>query len=342
MKAAVFYGSRDVRVEEIEPPKLNEDGLILKVLASNMCGTDLKTYVRGHPLIKKGTVMGHEYSGVVIDSSGSFPFKRGDYVVGSNSVPCMECYICKKGSYSLCTNIKKKLVGFTVNGSHAEMISVPPEIVKRNMYRFNNSKPEHIACAEPLASVIHGAEKLKVKEDETVAIIGSGAIGLMFLQVLKLNGAKVIMTNRSEDRLEVAEKLGADVLLKVGGEDIDSKIKNATGGNGADVVIEAVGKRETWEVSLKAARDGGRILLFGGCASGTFVSFDAEMIHYGERQLIGSFHHEPNSFRKAVELIEKGLVRLERIVDMKIRLDSIIDGFKMMEERKALKVSIEP
>ncbi len=341
MKAAVFHGTRDVRVEDVNKPYTRKGEVVLEVLASNMCGTDLKTYQRGHPLIKEGTVMGHEYAGIVVDSMNP-KFKKGDRVVGSNSAPCMKCYLCRKGSYSLCPEIKKTLVGFTVNGSHAEMICVPSNIAERNMYTFRSSKPEHIACAEPLASVIHGISKLDLKGDETVAIIGAGAIGLMFLQVLKTLGARVIVANRSEGRLEIASKLGADLLLKVQEDNTEKEIRNATEGMGADIVIEAVGKKETWERSLGAAREGGKVLLFGGCARGTFVSFEAEMVHYGERQLIGSFHHEPESFKKAVELIERGKVKMENIVDRKIRLDEISEGFRMMEEREALKVSINP
>jgi L-iditol 2-dehydrogenase len=342
LKAAVYRGIRDVRVEDVKEPVAGKGEVLVKILSSNMCGTDLKTYLRGHPLIKEGTVMGHEYSGVVIDADPSTAFRKGDKVVGSNSSPCMECYICRKGSLSLCPLIKERLIGFSLDGSHSEFMKIPSNIVSRNLYRFEKSRPEHIACAEPLASVIHGIKKLDIKEGEIAAVIGSGAIGLMFLQVLKLVGAKVIMTNRTEGRLEIAERLGADVTIKVKDDNISEMIRNQTDGHGADVVIEAVGRKETWEMSIKAARDGGRVLLFGGCARGTTVNFDAEKIHYGERKLIGSFHHEPESFRKAVELIEDGKVKMDSIIDKTIRLEDIAEGFAMMQDKNALKVSIKP
>ena len=342
MKAARFYAPRDVRVEDVERPAPGRGELLIEVLSSNMCGTDLKTFARGHPLVKPGTTMGHEYSGVVRGVGEGLDFKAGDRVVGSNSCPCGRCEMCKRGSYTLCTEIKEALVGFSVDGSYARHLRIPAGISRENTYRFVNAKPEEAACAEPLAAAIHALDLARVRRGETVAVVGSGALGLMFLQLLKGEGAKVIMTNRSEGRLELAERLGADEVIRVSDENLEGSVKKSTAGLGADVVIEAVGRRETWEAAFKATRDGGRVIEFGGCAGGTVVSFDAGKVHYGETAIIGAFHHEPTAFRRAVEAIESGKVNAAPLVTHRLKLEEILDGFELMEKREALKVAIVP
>lgn len=342
MKAARFYGPRDVRVEEVAVPEPGPGELLLKVLSSDMCGTDLKTYLRGHPLMHPPMTMGHEYSGVVEVAGRGSRFRHGDMVVASNSCPCMTCDMCKRGSYSICTRIKEGLLGFSIPGSHAEYLLVPRNIAEKNAYRFRRSKPEEMACAEPLASVTHALDRVGIRKGERVAVVGAGALGLMFLQLLKLKGAWVVTADRSEGRLAVAEKLGADEVIQVEDEDVAEKVRRATGGLGADLVVEAVGGRETWESSFRATRDGGRVLQFGGCASGTQVTFDAGKIHYGETTVVGSFHHEPGAFRRATRAIETGRVKVSPLITHRISIEEITTGFELLERREAMKVTIKP
>lgn len=342
MKAARFHAPLDVRVEDVDEPVAGRGELVIRVLASNMCGTDLKSFLRGHPLMRPPVTMGHEYCGVVVDAGEGARFKEGESVVASNSAPCMRCEMCSRGSYSICTSIKQSLVGFSLPGSYAELMKIPAHIVSTNTYMFSGPSPEEIACAEPLASVIHALDRVAVKEGETVAVVGAGALGLMFLQLLKSKGAKVIVANRSEARLEVAERLGADVLLCVSDDSLARKLRDATGGLGADLVVEAVGRKETWEACFMAARDGGTVLQFGGCQGGTTVEFDAGKIHYGETTIVGSFHHEPTAFRRAVSAIESGDVDVAPFLTHRVRLEEIMAAFELMKTRQAMKVSVIP
>ncbi|MDV3277525.1 MAG: zinc-binding dehydrogenase [Nitrososphaerales archaeon] len=342
MKAARFYAPRDVRLEDVPEPEVGPGELLIEVLASDMCGTDLKTFMRGHPLIKPPITIGHEYSGVVKEAGRGAKFRRGDRIVASNSAPCMKCEMCKRGSYTLCSSITEGLVGFSVPGSYSEYLLVPRNIAEVNTYRFKRSKPEEIACSEPLASVIHALDRVQVERGERVAIVGAGALGLMFLQLLKAKGAEVIVANRSGGRLEVASRLGADSVIQVDDGSLADRVRTATGGLGADVVVEAVGRKETWESAFGAARNGGRVLQFGGCASGTRVEFDAGKIHYGETSVIGSFHHEPTAFRRAVRAIESGEVKTKPLITHRVSLDEIRRGFELMERGEALKVAVLP
>jgi len=342
LKAARFHSPLDVRLEELAEPEAGKGEVVIRVLASNMCGTDLKSFLRGHPLLRPPITMGHEYCGVVVAAGEGAPFKEGERVVASNSAPCMRCEMCSRGSYSICTSIKENMVGFSLPGSYAELMRIPAHIVSSNTYRFSGPSPEEIACAEPLASVIHALDRVSVEEGETAAVVGAGALGLMFLQLLKARGAKVIVANRSEARLEVAERLGADVLLSVSDENLVSRLKDATDGVGADLVVEAVGRKETWEACFMAARDGGTVLQFGGCQGGTVVAFDAGKIHYGETTVVGSFHHEPSAFRRAVNAIELGEVDVAPFLTHRVRLEDILEAFELMKTRQAMKVSVLP
>jgi len=323
-------------------PSAGPGELVLEVQASNMCGTDLKTFVRGHPLIRPPMTMGHEYSGVVKEAGSGAKFRKGDRVVASNSFPCGECLMCRRGSYSLCVSIKDSLIGFSIPGSYSKYILLPRSIALGNAYRFVRASPAEIACAEPLAAVIHSLDRVQVKRGDKIAIVGAGAVGLMFLQLLNLRGAHVIICNRSEGRLAIAEKLGAEAVVQVTDDDLANKLRESTGGLGADVVVEAVGRRETWEAAFKATREGGSVLQFGGCAAGTVVSFDAGKIHYGETTIIGSFHHEPSSFRRAVLAIESGKVKVTPLLTHRLKLEEIEDAFDLMERREALKVAVLP
>jgi len=218
---------------------------------------------------------------------------------------------------------------------------IPRHIVSENAYSVETSvSPGEMACAEPLAAAIHALDRVKLDRGMRVVLIGSGALGLMLLQLLKGKEAHVTMTNRSEGRLRTAEKLGADEVLQVTDEDLVAKAKGSSGGAGPDLVIEAVGKKETWEAAFRIVREGGQVLFFGGCAAGTEVSFDAGKMHYGEVTVTGSFHHEPTSFKRAITAIESGKVRVRPLLTHAVPLQKIQDGFGLMERHDALKVTV--
>jgi L-iditol 2-dehydrogenase len=342
MLAARYWAPRDLRLENAETPVPEEGEVVIKVLASNICGTDLKSFLRGHPLMRPPMTMGHEFCGVVSEvGDGVEKFKPGDRVVASNSSPCGTCAFCRLGAPTLCEKIPSRLIGFSIPGSYAQYLRIPRHIVSDNAYSVKTSvSPEEMACSEPLAAAIHALDRVKLESGMSVFLIGSGALGLMLLQLLKTKGIHVTMTNRSESRLRTAEKLGADEVLRVTDEDLVAKAKGAGGPTGPDLVIEAVGKKETWEAAFRIVREGGQVLLFGGCAAGTEVSFDAGKMHYGEVTVTGSFHHEPSSFKRAITAIESGKVRVRPLLTHSVPLQRIQDGFGLMERREALKVTV--
>ncbi|MDW8034808.1 MAG: alcohol dehydrogenase catalytic domain-containing protein, partial [Nitrososphaerota archaeon] len=296
MKAVLYHGVGDVRVERVDKPTAGRGEIVVKNMVALTCGTDLKMYLRGHPYVKPPIIMGHEFSGIV-DEVGEdvTSIKIGDRVVSTNSAPCGNCIYCKLGKFNLCENLSECIIGFSINGAYAEYVKIPSRIVKHNLYPIpQNLEYEVAALLEPFSCVVRGHRIIKIDVGDTVTILGAGPIGLMHMMLAKSSNAeKVIMVDKSWDRLKFAEELGADVIINGNDEDLLSRVREETNKIGSDVVIEAVGIKDTWENALKIARKGGKILFFGGLPRETIVSLDAYRVHYEEVKLFGSFHFTP-------------------------------------------------
>jgi L-iditol 2-dehydrogenase len=342
MKAAMLYGVKDLRIEDVEVPKVEAGEVVVKVKAATTCGTDLKILQRGYveKVIKLPTIFGHEWAGDVAETGSGLEWpQKGMRVRAGNSAPCLRCKMCQKGKYNLCENM------IWLWGAYAEYIKVPARMVFVNMQEI----PPHVsyeeaAIAEPLACVLHGAEEARISLGDTVAIIGAGPIGLLHLLVAKQMGAeKVIMIDLVDERLSFAQKLGADEAINGGREDSVETVKRLTSGYGADVVIEAIGHPATWEQALKLARKGGTVLEFGGSPPGTEIRVNTEMLHYGELTVLGTFHATPLHFRKALNLIATRTIDVRPLVTRKMRLEEIKEAFEILSTSKnEIKIGIIP
>ncbi|MEM0008313.1 MAG: zinc-binding dehydrogenase [Candidatus Bathyarchaeia archaeon] len=342
MKAAMLYGVKDLRVEDVETPKVGIGEVLVRVRAATTCGTDLKIFQRGYveKVIKLPTVFGHEWAGEVVEVGEGLEWPRkGMRVRAGNSAPCLRCFMCGKGKFNLCENM------IWLWGAYAEYIKVPAHMVRVNMQEI----PPHIsyeeaAITEPLACVLHGVEEARVKLGDSVAIIGAGPIGLLHLLTVKKMGAeKVIMIDLVDERLEFAKKLGADEIINAGKENVEEAVRKATGGYGADAVIEAIGQPATWEQALRLVRKGGTVLEFGGCPPGTEVRFNAEKLHYGEVTVLGAFHATPMHFRKALNLIASKSINVAPLITRRMPLEKIVEAFQILATSKnEIKIAIQP
>ncbi|HLI63277.1 MAG TPA: zinc-binding dehydrogenase [Terriglobales bacterium] len=303
MTAAVLYGKEDVKIEQVPIPTLEEGEVLVKVQVALTCGTDLKVYQRGYHarMIVPPALFGHELAGVVEEVGPNVKgFKKGMRVVALNSAPCGMCFYCSKHQENLCDDLLFN------NGAYAEYIRVPRRIVETNMLAI----PQHVsfeeaAIVEPLACVLRGLHETKMEIGDTVAVIGAGPIGLMFVQVAKLIGCNVISVVKRDSQVAAARRLGANDTVQITAVDDPVKAlrKLTPDGRGCDVVIEAVGRPQAWEWSINMARKGGTVNFFGGCASGTTVALDTQRLHYNELTLKATFHHTPETVRKAFALI---------------------------------------
>ena len=342
MKAAMLYGVKDLRVENIEVPKVTAGEVLARVRAATTCGTDLKIFQRGYveKVIKLPTIFGHEWAGEVVEVGEGLGWpKKGMRIRAGNSAPCLHCTMCQKGKYNLCEDM------IWLWGAYAEYVKIPAHMVMVNTQEI----PEHVsyeeaAITEPFACVLHGVEEARVKLGDTVAIIGAGPIGLLHLLTVKKMGVeKVIIIDIVDDRLNFAARLGADEVINAGKVDVVENIWQLTGGYGADVVIEAIGLPATWEQSLRLVRKGGTVLEFGGCPPGTEIKINAEMLHYGELTVLGTFHTTPLHFRKALNLIASRTIDVRPLITKKMRLKDIKDAFEVLATSKSeIKIAINP
>lgn len=347
MNACLFYGPHDVRYEKVSIPKINENEVLVKIKAALTCGTDLKTFQRGHPLLIRSvpSTFGHQFSGVIVRTGKNVrDFYVGQKIVALNSVPCFKCKYCMKEEFSLCENID------FLNGAYAEYIAVPESIVQHNTYEIPSDMSfETAASLEGLAVVVHGLERSDMSSDKTVCVIGTGSIGLMFVTLAKLSGAKVISLGRKDFKLQIAQSLGADYALNVNqyveSESISKKISEITGGNGPEVVIEAVGVPETWELATRLVSRGGLVNFFGGCKKGTKVELDTYRLHYDELKLIGVFHHTPKHVQAALNLLSNSTFRqkvFDKIITHILPLRDLEKAFLMHQSGEAIQIALRP
>ncbi|MEM2971364.1 MAG: zinc-binding dehydrogenase [Candidatus Bathyarchaeia archaeon] len=342
MKAAMLYGVKDLRVEEVPTPTVEAGEVLVRVKAATTCGTDLKIFQRGYveKIIKLPTVFGHEWAGEVVEVGENLEWPRkGMRVRAGNSAPCLRCFMCQKGKYNLCENM------IWLWGAYAEYIKVPARMVIVNTQEI----PQHVsyeeaAITEPLACVLHGVEEAGVKLGDVVAIIGAGPIGLLhLLTVKKLGVEKAIMIDMAEERLNFAGKLGADETVNAEKMDVVEAVRRFTGGYGADVVIEAVGSPKTWEQALRLVRNGGTVLEFGGCPPNTEIKLSTEQLHYGEVKVLGAFHTTPLHFRKALSLIASKTIDVKPLITKRMRLNEIEEAFQILSTSKSeIKIAVNP
>lgn len=341
MQGVFFLGPGQLELREVPIPTPGPGEVIVKVKAAPTCGTDLKGYRRGHKLFKPPMPFGHEWAGVVHSvGAGVARWKDGDAVVGANSAPCNSCFYCRRGRPQLCENLESRF-NF---GTYAEYLRVPAHIVAQNMHPVPAHLPfAEAAIIEPLACAVLGSLYADIHLGDTVAIIGSGAQGLMQMQIVKsLGAAQVIMLGRQPGRLERAKALGAEHTISTLEVDGVMAVKELTGGRGADVVIESAGSAETWQMAVNMARPGATVVEFSGLPGGTQVSFDATHLHYDELTIKGVFHHTPRTVEMALQLLVSGQVKGSALIDGQIPLSQVEDGLMRMHRSEVVKLAVVP
>ncbi len=345
MNAAMFYAPGDVRFERTEIPQPGPGELLVKVQAALTCGTDIKTYQRGHPKIitKIPSTFGHEFSGEVLEvGQGVTTFEPGMRVVCCNAVPCHECYYCKLGHHNLCENL------LILNGAYAEYIVIPALMVKHNTYQLPEWMTyQEAALAEPLGTAVHAVRAAGIQPGDTVAVIGSGPLGLMLTRLAHLQGGRVILAGKGQERLDQAKKFGVNEIIDITAmtepEDRIQAVRDLTDGRrGVDVVIEAVGKPEAWEEAIQMVRKAGNVIFFGGCKKGTTITVDTVLMHYSELKLIGVFHQTPDDFKRSFDLLAARLVDGRDFVKETLPLSQLIEAFNKVKALEAIKYAIDP
>jgi L-iditol 2-dehydrogenase len=343
MTAAVLYGKERLEIETVDVPKIGAGDVLVRVRAALTCGTDVKVFRRGYHarMIVPPALFGHELAGDIVALGEAVQgFEIGQRVMAANSAPCGECYACRRGQENLCENLMFN------NGAYAEYIRIPERIVQKNLHVIEDHVGyQDAALAEPLACVLHGLEECALRAGDTLAVIGLGPIGMMFVRLAKaVYGARVIAIGRRQPQLDRAARMGADeLILNSDGADVVGAVKGMTEGRGADAVIEAVGLPELWQLAARLLRRGGVVNFFGGCPAGTEVGLDTNLLHYSELTCKASFHHTPALIRKALEVVGRGYVTAKDFVNAVEPLTNLLEVMQhLMSHNGHLKTAIIP
>jgi L-iditol 2-dehydrogenase len=297
MRALIFHGPGDLRLEEVADPVPGPGDVLVQVEVALTDGTDLKAFRRGHPVLlgPPPSPFGHELCGIDVAT--------GRRVVPANSAPCGVCAPCGRGQQTLCESLLPLL-----NGAYAELLVVPERIARTNLLPVPPGlAPELAAMTEPLACCLRGIEAAGIDTGDTVAIVGLGPIGLMLAACVADAGAHPVAVGGRPQRRALAPLFGAE----------------PGDGDGADVVIEAAGTVEAWERALGLVRPGGTVLAFGGLPREARVAIDPFRIHYEEVRLVGSFHHTPRHVRAALGFLASEAVPFERLVTHRVGLEGV-------------------
>ena len=341
MRGHVLVRPGTLELRELPRPRPDPDGVVVRVRAALTCGTDLKAYLRGHPKFPMPTLFGHEFAGEVAEVGNEVcGLREGDPIMAAPTAPCGRCYFCDREQENLCEQAMETMA----LGAYAEYIKLPGSIVRTNLYAKPRALPyAQAALLEPLACVLHGLSRLPVRPDDTVLLIGAGAIALLHLLVLRARGVeRVVVIARHPARAAQAQALGAAVVLPLSAEEVRLPVLELTRGRGADVVIECTGQVGVWELAPQLARRGGHVVLFGGCPSNSLVRFDTHRLHYDEVSVSSPFHLTPRDVRASYELLSSGAFGGAGLVAAEYPLERLGEALDRLRRGEGPKFAIVP
>lgn len=339
MKAAVVYGDNDIRIAEVPNPKPGPQEVLVRVKGSGVCATDVKI-LSGLGLPKElPTILGHEVAGVIeVLGDGLSGLKIGQHVAVYPIAACGECFFCRRGRHSLCLNQFGLAHG--VDGGFAEYVLVPSRIVSlKGIIDIGDMPFDLAAMIEPVSCCLSAAEQCRNKAGDNVLIVGCGPLGLLHIIVSKALGAKIIASDVNEERLAMANNLGADFALNPQKINMLKEVRELTE-VGADVVIAAVGAPKIIEDSLPLVRNGGIFNIFGGTPKGETISLDPRWLHYGEVVLTGTFAASLHHFQKAFQFVKENGEAISRVISVRCGLDGILEAVERVKRGTALKTII--
>jgi len=340
MKAAILHEPLKLEIAEVETPRPRENEILVRVRAIGICPSDVRYYlgIGIHRLVEYGKdsygLIGHEWSGEVCEIGPNVKgIDVGERIAQDHLVPCGMCRYCGMGLTNLCLNKVQYLRGFAEYA-----LAYAP-----NAYKLSESVSfEEAAFAEPLSCVVHAQRIANIKPGDIVVIIGAGPMGLLHMQLAKLAGALVIITDMIKERVKKAKNLGADYAVDVTEEDPVSLVKYVTNGIGADKVIVSIGGKRPIEQSFQIARKNGTIILFGGTVPPESVEINPNIIHYGEIIITGSTDYTRDDFRVAIGLINNHRLRLKELITHVFPLEKLKEAFETVVAKKGLKVMVHP
>ncbi len=342
MKALIFYGAGDYRIEEKKTPRLLDGDVLLKVHGAGICGTDIKIFTYGHHAIHKPVTTGHEIVGEVVESKSKNKHAAlGTNVLVVTPVGCMQCRYCRAGEQNACPQVADQghSIGYFCDGGFAEYVRIPKEAVDQDVLipiPPSDIPLEHFALGEPLSCVINGAGKLKMTPQDTVLVMGAGPIGCMHVGFARAQGVKkIILTDIDEKKLALAQTAPADEFILHVGDNL-KKYEY-------DVIIIAApsGQAQQDAVSLAAPR--ARISFFGGLPkTNPTITLDSNRLHYRELEIYGAYASTRKQYVEALNLILDKKIDTKKLISHILPLDKIDHAIQLMKRGEAIKIILIP
>ena len=312
MRAAVLHGPGDLRIEQVADPQPGPGEVVVRIDAATTCGTDVKMWRRGHPILPPYPArFGHEAAGVRADT--------GERVLVGDSLACGECRPCRAQRPQICRAPRWILGGF------AEAIAAPEAALHRVPDGLDAAGA---AMAEPLAAALHAVERAPARPlAPDAGVLGGGPMGQMLAALLVAEGRTVTVADRHPERRAQAQRLGALAAESLAGH---------------DVVFEAVGRPDAWRAAVQACAPGGCVVFVGGCAAGTDARLPTRPLHYDELDLRGAFHHAPGEIDRAIALLADGSIDWRALAAGPIALDGLPGALAAGNDGRARKWVVEP
>ena len=340
MRVAMYYNNRDVRIEQMEVPRIGPGELLVKVWASGICGSDVLEWYR---LAKAPIVLGHEIAGEIAEVGDAVQkWKRGDRVFVSHHVPCNMCRYCGEGHESCCDTLAS--TNF-YPGGFAEYLRVPEINVRNGVYALPESMSyEQAVFIEPLACVFRGQRHAGWRPGRRLLVMGCGISGIMHIQLARTAGAsRIVAVDINPQRIDSSLKFGADVALPAG-KDLIDRLKEVNDGRLADLVIVATGALSAIKQAFDAVDRGGTILFFAPSDPGAVVEMPFNELWRKEVTITSSYAGSPRDINAVIELISSGRIDVTPLITHRLPLDKTQEGFRLVAEAggKSMKVIIEP
>ncbi|MCA8997658.1 MAG: galactitol-1-phosphate 5-dehydrogenase [Planctomycetaceae bacterium] len=343
MKALLLTDYKKLSVTDFDTPTIGAKDILVQVRACGICGSDIHGYDGSSGRRIPPLVMGHEAAGVVAEVGNDVrDLKPGDRVTFDSTVSCGECFYCRRGKINLCDN--RMVLGVSCgeyrrHGAFAEYVSVPQQIC----YRLPEDLPfERAAMIEAVSVAVHAANRTPVSLGDTAVVVGSGMIGLLAIQAIRLAGcSQVIAVDLDSSRLKKAQLLGADVALKADEVDVPAEVRKLTGGRGADVVLEVVGATPTIRTAIESSRKGGSVTLVGNLAPNVEVPLQAIVTR--ELSVFGTCASS-GEYPACIDLLARGAIRVDEMITATASLEDGVDWFARLYngEPGAMKVILDP
>jgi L-iditol 2-dehydrogenase len=338
MKAAMYYGKGDIRIQEVPKPEIGEDEALVEMKACGICGSDLMHwYLKSRAPL----VLGHEPAGIIAKKGGKVKaFNVGDRVFVHHHVACLKCHYCLRGDYTLCEQFHKTNIE---PGGFAEYFRVPAPNLQIDTLRIpENVSFEEATFIEPVGCCLRALEKCNIQAGDSVAVIGVGAIGIIHVTLSRIfEAAKIFVSDLVDYRLNVAKQFGADVAINPEREDLASIVKAETDERGVDIVIVTAPSLEAYKVGLSVCRKGGKLCVFAPIEPGKYLQMSPKELFFSEIQIIPSYSTSHLETRRTLGLIRSGRMDVKNLITHRFKLVDAAGAFKTASDSKeSLKVIV--